>query len=120
MREMERCAFCGSLTAKSDGTLSVCSRCAYRQRGRLTESLTEWQCKLYDMLAGGKMACVVVLRCGTHITGDLERADTGLRMVSPEIPKLARPGYTIDTAPPPTCERFFDYPDVVMVTRRLA
>jgi hypothetical protein len=115
MREMEPCALCGSLTAKSDGQPGVCSRCSYRQRERLTESLTEWQCKLYDMLAGGKMACVVVLRCGTHITGDLERADPGLRMVSPEI----APGYTIDTAPPPTCERFFDYPDVVMVTRRL-
>ena len=79
------------------------------------EARTHWHVWLYAMLESGKMACTVVLTGGTHITGDLELAQYGLRMVSPDH----APGYLPENAPPPTCERFFDYKDVVMVTRRL-
>lgn len=77
-------------------------------------AVSSWHRHLFEMLKS-PMSCSVVITGGTHITGVLERAKYGLRMVSPDH----CPGYLPEGAPAPTCERFLDYKDVVMVTRRL-
>lgn len=102
-----KCTECGELMV---GELDcLCDTCEFGPH-----KLKPWQRQVFLMLSA-PMQCSVVLTGGTHITGMLERAKEGLRMVSPDN----CPGYLPENAPSPTCERFFDYKDVVMVTRRL-
>lgn len=124
------CDCCGSILlplrepagdAGSDGLCMLCeSRAHERVRdadSEFLDKLSDAQLQLWYALTKGKLQCTVIITGGTHVTGELKLFGTRrlLRMVSPDH----CPGYLADGAPAPTCERFFDFKDVVMWTRRL-